>query len=114
MVTIVSSAPHEYPAQSLVAANTHDLPTLRSFWRGSDLALRESLNLFPSENMCAEQMQERAFDRDRLLQALANDSLLSHEAKDAYRESAAIDEAPDRSHPPIPGSYAIHDIDRKP
>ena len=86
-------APHEYPAQSLVAANTHDLPTLRSFWRGSDLALRESLNLFPSEDMCAEQMQERAFDRDRLLQALANDSLLSHEAKDAYRESAAIDEA---------------------
>ena len=84
--------PHEYPAQSLVAANTHDLPTLRSFWYGSDLELRESLNLFPNENMFAEQMQERSFDRDRLLQALAEDTLLSQEAKDAYREPA-IDEA---------------------
>ena len=85
--------PHEYPAQSLVAANTHDLPTLRSFWRGSDLELRESLNLFPNENMFATQMQERSFDRDRLLQALTDEALLSQEAKDAYSESDAIDEA---------------------
>ena len=85
--------PHEYPVQSLVAANTHDLPTLRSFWCGSDLKLRESLNLFPGENMFAEQMRERSFDRDRLLQALTDDTLLSQETKDAYRESAAIDEA---------------------
>ena len=85
--------PHHYPAQSLVAANSHDLPTLRSFWSGSDLSLRESLDLFPNENMFTEQMRERSFDRDRLLQALANDTLLSQAAVDAYRESATIDEA---------------------
>ena len=84
--------PRDYPAQSLVAANTHDLPTLRSFWSGSDLTLRESLDLFPNENMFTGQMQERAFDRDRLLQALADETLLSKEAIDAYRESGTIDE----------------------
>ncbi len=83
--------PDEYPAQALVGANTHDLPTLRSFWSGADLALRESLNLFPCENMFTQQLQKRACDRDQLLEALRNESLLTQESFEAYRESGDMD-----------------------
>lgn len=62
--------PAEYPAQSLVGADTHDLPTLRGFWQGTDLALRDELGLFPSADMHAVQLAARADDRHRLLQAL--------------------------------------------
>ena len=50
-------APGDYPAQALVAATTHDLPTLAGFWEGRDLALRSELDLFPSEEMRKRQMR---------------------------------------------------------
>ncbi|MEK7437041.1 MAG: 4-alpha-glucanotransferase, partial [Pseudomonadota bacterium] len=37
--------PAEYPADSLVTATTHDLPTLAGYWEGRDLALRRELGL---------------------------------------------------------------------
>ncbi|NND91631.1 MAG: 4-alpha-glucanotransferase [Granulosicoccus sp.] len=83
--------PDEYPAQALVGANTHDLPTLRSYWSGSDLELRDSLHLFPGDDMLVQLLKQRAFDRDRLLNALINESLLSQEAAEAYRASRNID-----------------------
>ena len=83
--------PDEYPAHALVGANTHDLPTLRSFWSGADLALRESLSLFPCEDMLAQQVQQRAIDRDSLLDALSSESLLSHESAEGYRVSGIMD-----------------------
>jgi (1->4)-alpha-D-glucan 1-alpha-D-glucosylmutase len=69
-------APAEYPAQALVAATTHDLPTLAGFWEGRDLALRAELNLFPSDEVREGQMQERSRDRARLLSALEREGLL--------------------------------------
>jgi (1->4)-alpha-D-glucan 1-alpha-D-glucosylmutase len=70
------TAPGEYPAQALVAATTHDLPTLAGFWEGRDLALRAELNLFPSDQVRERQMQERSRDRARLLSALEREGLL--------------------------------------
>lgn len=69
-------APGEYPAEALVAASTHDLPTLAGFWEGHDLALREELNLFPSDAVRQWQMQDRSRDRARLLLALEREGLL--------------------------------------
>jgi len=69
-------SPHEYPASALVAATTHDLPTLAGFWEGRDLALRTELNLFPSDEVRQWQMQERSRDRARLLLALEREGLL--------------------------------------
>jgi len=63
--------PEEYPPQSLVGADTHDLPTLRGFWAGADLALRKSLDLFPEPHMHDAQQWARGEDRERLLRVLA-------------------------------------------
>ena len=69
-------APSEYPYRSLVGADTHDLPTLRGFWKMDDLALRDALDLFPDEAMHEAQRRERAADKRRLLEALADEGLL--------------------------------------
>jgi (1->4)-alpha-D-glucan 1-alpha-D-glucosylmutase len=69
-------APGEYPAQGLVSATTHDLPTLAGFWEGRDLAVRSELNLFPSDELRERQILERTQDRARLLFALDREGLL--------------------------------------
>lgn len=68
--------PSEYPADSLVTAATHDLPTLASYWEGRDLVLRRELGLFPSEQAHQAQVLARAQDRARLLLALDREGLL--------------------------------------
>lgn len=70
------SPPQDYPARALVAVTTHDLPTLAGYWEGRDLALRNELRLFPSEEVKRSQIAERARDRVRLLQALEREGLL--------------------------------------
>ena len=69
-------APAEYPAAALVAASTHDLPTLAGFWAGRDLQLRLELGLYPSGEAHQQQILERAQDRARLLLALQREGLL--------------------------------------
>jgi (1->4)-alpha-D-glucan 1-alpha-D-glucosylmutase len=69
-------APAAYPAQALVAASTHDLPTLNGMWLGRDLKLRAQLGLYPSHEQRDEQMVERMRDRGRLLSALEREGLL--------------------------------------
>jgi (1->4)-alpha-D-glucan 1-alpha-D-glucosylmutase len=69
-------APPDYPAQALVAASTHDLPTLAGFWEGRDLELRARLKLFPSEEVYRQQVLARVQDRARLLAALHRSGLL--------------------------------------
>lgn len=69
-------APADFPALALVAASTHDLPTLAGWWEGRDLALRESLHLFPSAELAAAQRAQRARDRPALLRMLVREGLL--------------------------------------
>lgn len=68
--------PADYPAQALVAASTHDLPTLRGYWQGHDLDVRRTLDLFPSQEVREQQIVARARDRARLLMALEREGLL--------------------------------------
>ncbi len=68
--------PWEYPAQALVAVSTHDLPTLKGFWAGSDLDLRTTLNLYPNEDVRNAQVSGRQQDRTRILSALDRECLL--------------------------------------
>jgi (1->4)-alpha-D-glucan 1-alpha-D-glucosylmutase len=70
------SPPSAYPAQAIVAASTHDLPTLTGWWEGRDLAVRTDLGLFPSDQSRYDALDERGRDRARLLRALAREQLL--------------------------------------
>lgn len=65
-----------YPTQSLATATTHDLPTLRGFWKGLDLDLRTELGLFPDEATRQHLIVARARDRAQLLIALEREDLL--------------------------------------
>lgn len=69
-------APADFPREALVAVSTHDLATLSGWWAGSDLTLRESLGLYPSEQLRDAQRWARAEDRPRLLRALEKEGLL--------------------------------------
>jgi len=68
--------PADMPPQALVAAGTHDLPTLAGFWHGIDFDVRTQLKLFPSEEMRQRLITERDWDRGRLLWALERETLL--------------------------------------
>jgi (1->4)-alpha-D-glucan 1-alpha-D-glucosylmutase len=68
--------PAEFERQAVVAASTHDLPTLAGYWLGRDLELREQLALFPNRKSRERQVIERAEDRARLLMALEREGVL--------------------------------------
>lgn len=65
-----------FPEQSLVAASTHDLPTLAGFWQGRDITTRTELSLYPRPEMRDQQLAARTEDRARLLADLAREGLL--------------------------------------
>ena len=62
--------PDEYLRRALATATTHDLPTLRSYWEGRDIELRQRLHLYPSAEVEGEVIRERQRDRTLLLEAL--------------------------------------------
>ncbi len=68
--------PADYPAQAIVAASTHDLPTLAGWWSGHDLQVRAELGLFPTDAEREAQIVGRAQDRARLLLALEREGML--------------------------------------
>ncbi len=68
--------PERYPEQALVSASTHDLPTLRGFWRGLDIDWRTRLDLYPSESLRQSQIREREEDRQRVMALLAGEGAL--------------------------------------
>jgi 4-alpha-glucanotransferase len=68
-------APAEYPAQALVAASTHDLPTLAGFWTNRDIEARRAAGLVNEEGYRA-QLEARARDKQRLLDRLHQLNLL--------------------------------------
>ncbi len=68
--------PGWYPEQALVAASTHDLPTLAGYWKGRDIEVRSQLKLFPNEDARINQIAGRREDKARLLIDLAREGLL--------------------------------------
>ncbi|TCP10000.1 malto-oligosyltrehalose synthase [Caldimonas thermodepolymerans] len=67
--------PRQWPARALAVIGTHDLPTLRGWWLGRDIADRRRLGLYPEETTCRRHVVERAADRARLQLALQAEGL---------------------------------------
>jgi 4-alpha-glucanotransferase len=68
--------PDEFVRQALATVTTHDMPTLRSYWEGLDIELRQRLNLYPSPEVQSQIQQEREQDRVLLLAALREQGLV--------------------------------------
>ncbi len=68
--------PAAYPADALVTASTHDLPTLAGWWAGADIELRAAQGMLATTEDRDAQLAERAEHRRRLLAALRTARLL--------------------------------------
>lgn len=76
-------APQDYQRDALATASTHDLPPLRSWWDGSDIALRDRLGLYPDAAAMERVAAERQRDREALLRALWIAGLAPESPRDA-------------------------------
>jgi len=85
--------PDEYPHLALACPTTHDLPTIKGYIEGRDLALRLQLRLFASEQAQRTASEERDHDRRLLTEALEAEGLLPPGASlgDPTRLPALID-----------------------
>lgn len=70
--------PHAYAPRTLACLSTHDLPTLKGWWRGNDIDERERSGI-SSPEQAANMRTERTRDRGLLLTALNSAGLLSGE-----------------------------------
>jgi 4-alpha-glucanotransferase len=72
--------PEEYLRRAIATVTTHDLPTLRGYWEGRDLELRDRLDLFPGEEIRRQVYEERVHDRAQMNAALEEAGLHHVEA----------------------------------
>jgi 4-alpha-glucanotransferase len=68
-------APHQYVRNALATVTTHDLPTLRGWWEGLDIQLREQLDLYPAADLAEQDRRGREQERSAMLQALTAQGL---------------------------------------
>jgi 4-alpha-glucanotransferase len=68
--------PEDYPRDALVSATTHDLPTLAGFWLGRDIDARREAGLLPDEGAYQSMLADRAREKQKLLDLLADLKLL--------------------------------------
>lgn len=74
--------PEAYPHNALVTFSTHDLPTLRGYWEGADIKLREDLELFPNEDARQHELNARPNDKRSIVEALVQQGLVAGEHVD--------------------------------
>ncbi len=68
--------PQDYPRDALVSATTHDLPTLAGFWLGRDIDARREAGLLPDDAAYQSMRADRAREKQKLLDLLADLKLL--------------------------------------
>lgn len=68
--------PQSWQAQALAVVSTHDLPTLKGFWGGDDIAIHQALGWLSEGDAYVQAQLNRAQDRTHLLAALDAEQLL--------------------------------------
>lgn len=69
-------APEHYKATALAMLANHDVPTLKAWWNGTDIHLREQLGLFAETHEKDEMLQQRMHDRQQICALLEGQWLL--------------------------------------
>jgi 4-alpha-glucanotransferase len=81
--------PEAYPRLALAVVGSHDLPTLRGWWDGRDIALKRRYGLLTEEET-RWQEETRARDKATLLRALREADLLEGDQPDMAELSRAV------------------------
>ena len=68
--------PEDFDAKALAIFATHDLPSVRGWWNGSDIDKRVALDLYPKPEMAAGEREARQSDREKMVAAFARQGLL--------------------------------------
>jgi 4-alpha-glucanotransferase len=68
--------PEQYPVLSVAVAGSHDLPTVRGWWRGRDIELKKTLDLYPTRDGAEQARADREQDRLHLIEALRRAQVL--------------------------------------
>jgi 4-alpha-glucanotransferase len=74
--------PDDYPPLAAATVATHDIATLKGFWRGRDIEWRRYLNLYPDAAAAETEAAERSRDRRLLLKALVREGLFAPDDAD--------------------------------
>ena len=83
-------APAAWPASAAAMTTTHDLPTLRGWWQGHDLAWRARLGLTGPQESPADLQAQRHADREHLWQAVCDHAHLPASAAPPQAPDAAL------------------------
>ncbi len=67
--------PNQYPPMAMATLSTHDLATLPGFWESSDIAVRDSLGLYPTPEVHASIANARPEEKQALVTALHQQGL---------------------------------------
>ncbi|HYD31687.1 MAG TPA: 4-alpha-glucanotransferase, partial [Azospirillaceae bacterium] len=62
--------PEAYPPLALATAGNHDMATLRGWWEGRDIGLKQKHGLYPMEGEAARQLARRSRERAALADVL--------------------------------------------
>ncbi|SMF44439.1 4-alpha-glucanotransferase [Alteromonadaceae bacterium Bs31] len=81
--------PKNYDIHALAMVNNHDVPTLKSWWDGSDLALRDKLNIFEEGVDYQSMLEQRSRDKHEVFNFLAAQGLLPDSWYERNIEQAA-------------------------
>jgi len=68
--------PAQWPRQAMAVTTTHDMPTLRGWWRSDDLHLGSELGLYPDKTILAGLYRDRQAARQALLRTLLRSGAL--------------------------------------
>lgn len=84
--------PQSYPYQALATPSSHDLPTMRGFFRGDDLKLLQQIGIIKDENELRAAQEARDHEIHSLINALRGQGLLAPEHPEALNDAALLDE----------------------
>lgn len=83
--------PHAFRREALVCASTHDLPTLKGWWTGNDIAWRVRASRCTKTD-AENQSYDRKSDKRLFLQALAQALLLPGDVETALKQKTMSDD----------------------
>jgi len=82
-------SPAAWSREALASITTHDLPSLKAWWEGSDIELRAQLGMYPPGQDLGKLKAERELDRERLVEAMAEAGIRPRWPVDRYEPQFA-------------------------